>query len=1150
MLPVSPAFESAITSDSRNVTYRVKLGGAIVLDKSVVTNMVLNESVSSGSGLVAGSSNAAELTLTLRNPDVLEYKGMLVEPESGLVLPDGSTEWVPLGRFWVTNVSTTNDYQTVKLTCADGMYLLSGEYVSNLEYPTSIRAVVHEIISQAGVEFVEPDSWPQVIVRVKPEKLTLRNAIGYAAGCCGKNARFNRQGQLEFTWYTDTGVVIERGMQYLDGMVKLHDKPLQVNFEVSGAKEKYECIILCDKNGSVNATPSKGILEGDTVSLSVRADSGYALDSITAVDAFGKKVALVEDAEGAGYTFIQPDSNVTVTASFKDTSGGPFRLTVRSGGNGSITYAASDTEHEEGYDYFDAGEEVALFVTPNEGFAVSSFATTPAGLVITKLGSSEDGEDLYSFIMPNRDVDITVYFGAATEHAITWEVVHDHTHDTAYVTITNETSGRAPYNTGDSIVIDISVISGYELDRVEGNVSLTQIDENSFRFTMPDHNVHFVVYTKQASGEDQDGSYSFLQSPSYAQPPLSKPYWAVFYNYVVEDSGNLSSGVSEKYMLVWFDSWSASGASDYDGEKAYTVKLKGYYYCRSREQENQQHSWYTTWYGNGSANSSITLNVPLKKWHTGDCLVATNANLYLNGSTLIFQKNDTAIGDVQTDWREGGIDIREAGALTFFPCPDTYTTPPPRRYWMMLDYCYVYKPADTVFASDYVVGVNGKFSYLFFDSVEVENLGEYYSGRYIDIFKLTFQNAVVVRVNQYTGELSSEQVVDEPCYILIQDPQRYMSGFITGLGILEHCSGLRASNFTFNENGLVFYNNSPIICNCDTPVRTFSMRSASPVHADTVTLTYTNPLIYEKAASSVQEVIQGMTYTPAKVKHRGNPAIQAGDIVTVPDGKGEDHTVLIMQQTMTFGGGMNSEITCPGQTEETASFNSQNLISVQIKDEITKVYSEMSHEGAAQSAAVISAIYATITSVRFFLESSIKSVAGDVVNVSEEVTRIEQRLSQAENAISGIDGRCDAIETELSYLDKDLSDVQAAVKALEEAAGNEQADIDAISATLTALDEAVDALLIDVEGLQSRVETLEARVDALEDKTDLGDLKRQLADTDKQIAHCAEIFMLEVMVNGTEPAAVVLPYDISELHNTRVTLRANIAALEEVQPNE
>lgn len=76
----------------------------------------------------------------------------------------------------------------------------------------------------------------------------------------------------------------------------------------------YPIVVLDSKNGGVTAS-HKSAAAGTTITLTAKADKGFALQSLTARDSRGKELKLT--AEGGGkYTFTMPGSQVTVTAVF------------------------------------------------------------------------------------------------------------------------------------------------------------------------------------------------------------------------------------------------------------------------------------------------------------------------------------------------------------------------------------------------------------------------------------------------------------------------------------------------------------------------------------------------------------------------------------------------------------------------------------------------------------------------------------------------------------------------------------------------------------------------------------------------------------------------------------------------------------------
>lgn len=77
-------------------------------------------------------------------------------------------------------------------------------------------------------------------------------------------------------------------------------------------------------------------------------------------------------------------------------------------------------------------------------------------------------------------------------------------------------------------------------------------------------------------------------------------------------------------------------------------------------------------------------------------------------------------------------------------------------------------------------------------------------------------------------------------------------------------------------------------------------------------ITSTNPYMTAEQAAVVLAQISGKSLMPCKLKWRGNPAVEAGDSVTVTGRDGKALTVYVMEQRMTIKGGMSADITCYG----------------------------------------------------------------------------------------------------------------------------------------------------------------------------------------------------------------------------------------------
>lgn len=80
-------------------------------------------------------------------------------------------------------------------------------------------------------------------------------------------------------------------------------------------------------------------------------------------------------------------------------------------------------------------------------------------------------------------------------------------------------------------------------------------------------------------------------------------------------------------------------------------------------------------------------------------------------------------------------------------------------------------------------------------------------------------------------------------------------------------------------------------------------------------ITTINPYMTAEVAEAVFAEINGKTMRPCTVKWRGNPAVEAGDIVYVIGGSGENLTAYVMELKTQIKGGMSADLTCYGPSD-------------------------------------------------------------------------------------------------------------------------------------------------------------------------------------------------------------------------------------------
>ncbi len=93
--------------------------------------------------------------------------------------------------------------------------------------------------------------------------------------------------------------------------------------------------------------------------------------------------------------------------------------------------------------------------------------------------------------------------------------------------------------------------------------------------------------------------------------------------------------------------------------------------------------------------------------------------------------------------------------------------------------------------------------------------------------------------------------------------------------------------------------------------------------ANGININFENPYITDEMADDIYRKINNFTYTPCSLQWRGNPAVQAGDMLQAFDKDSNPHTVLAMSQKIKIGGGCNTTIECKGKTETSSEFTNK-----------------------------------------------------------------------------------------------------------------------------------------------------------------------------------------------------------------------------------
>ncbi len=176
---------------------------------------------------------------------------------------------------------------------------------------------------------------------------------------------------------------------------------------VNAVFKKVYTITISDgiENGTVAA--DKATAKSDeTVTLTLTAADGYEIDTISVKDASNNDIATTTVTAGEAYTFVMPESNVTVSAVFKKI----YTITVSDGiANGTVT--ADKTTAKK-------GATVTLIPIPDISYRFDSISVKDASnndIATTEVASGRE----YTFVMPERNVTVIVKFDYIFNEAMT-----------------------------------------------------------------------------------------------------------------------------------------------------------------------------------------------------------------------------------------------------------------------------------------------------------------------------------------------------------------------------------------------------------------------------------------------------------------------------------------------------------------------------------------------------------------------------------------------------------------------------------------------------------------------------------------------------------------------------------------------------------
>lgn len=237
MIEVKDMNIHAFEDERKTPQARITFNGNQVVTYENIISAKLQEDLANNN-ITIGSAFSHSFEAKIRMPEqAIPLTGAYIIPEVSF---DG-TEWAKLGKFYISETSSTDNYKTMSFTAVDHMALLTDSYTPQIELPATPREIIEDITAQYSIEIDENINYADVSITEFFEG-TVREYIGWMAGLSGTNAKFNREGKLTFIWYRQ--IIATYGDANMDDVINENDITyIDDNLLGTVTEEQYEAIL-------------------------------------------------------------------------------------------------------------------------------------------------------------------------------------------------------------------------------------------------------------------------------------------------------------------------------------------------------------------------------------------------------------------------------------------------------------------------------------------------------------------------------------------------------------------------------------------------------------------------------------------------------------------------------------------------------------------------------------------------------------------------------------------------------------------------------------------------------------------------------------------------------------------------------------------
>lgn len=233
-------WNDAVTNAGRHVLTKAVFNGDTTLygdgTDGAVVSIKFDEQMENSNGLSMGGTIASQCKVEIRQPSTpISLVNSTFVPYVGLKDSADREGYVPLGEFFATSADSNSNGGVVSVVGYDRFCKLEVPYEPTVSFPTTTTAIMADLAANRFTFSGTITDRPINEFRVG----TVKDWIGWLAGLEGKNARFNRDGQLEFVYYDITryDYTVDRENQYMAGVNTKTADNVTINAITSGTEE-------------------------------------------------------------------------------------------------------------------------------------------------------------------------------------------------------------------------------------------------------------------------------------------------------------------------------------------------------------------------------------------------------------------------------------------------------------------------------------------------------------------------------------------------------------------------------------------------------------------------------------------------------------------------------------------------------------------------------------------------------------------------------------------------------------------------------------------------------------------------------------------------------------------------------------------------